>query len=212
MLPRAGQQAEFLGTGTIGRLRVDRAVPVEEHRTARWRVCRAEMEFGLRDARVVYIVDAKRMWGLPERGRIAEVHVAFVEQGVSLVIVPAKHEADPAVRHKGGLEALGLPVRVRIAAHADGRDEIVLEMDLRPRVVVVQRGEKPFALRTHPLGKVVVHFVVEKDQDAMACNLKLRGQVAVDPVKGSGMVVVCRTGTRPDRSAARSIPGRDGGP
>ena len=74
-------------------------------------------------------------------------------------------------------------------------------MDLRPRVVVVQRGEKTFALRTHPLGKVVVHFVVEKDQDAMAGNLKLRGQVAVDPVKGSGMVVVAvqerdRTGQR----------------
>ena len=148
------------------------------------------MAFSLRDAAPVDGVDTKRMRRLPERGRVGEVNVSFPEQTVPFVIVSAEYQAYAAVGHEGRFETAGLPVGMGITASTLGRDEVVLEVNLRRSVTVVHRGDKAFTLCPHTLGNVGVHFIVEKQQNAVAGNVKIRGKVAVDTVEGLRVVVV----------------------
>ncbi len=183
-------KAEGFWAGAVGGLGVDVSVPVQKNgfltRTARI----VQVDFGLNDFIFRNFVDSEGVWRLTEGGRGAKKDVAFLEEGFSPVIVAIEYKAHAGVGQQGGFQAFCFPVGVRVSLVAFGGNEVVLEVDLRPGVVVCKGGKKPFALGSETLGEMVFHFVVEEEQDPMVCYAEVMRKVTEDAVERFGMVVV----------------------
>ena len=115
---------------------------------------------GLRDLRVCNLVQAIGMGRIAKGAGRGKMDVALCHERHALVIMPAENEFGTRIREQRGFQFGGSAVVKRIIPIAFGRDRIVLQVDLRPRVSVRHHGLESRQFCPYALWDVVLSLVV----------------------------------------------------